>query len=70
MRRCAIRGLVAGALALIAGLPAHADDEPITLSVGTAGRFAKGYSWHLSVNSAGQAELLGAGGRRGDRSRG
>jgi hypothetical protein len=32
-------------------------DAPLTISVSTVGRFAKGHSWHLSVNSAGRAEL-------------
>jgi hypothetical protein len=36
---------------------APADEEPLTIAASTAGRFAHGSSWHLSVNSAGQAEL-------------
>jgi hypothetical protein len=36
---------------------AQLEDAPLTVSVSTVGRFAKGHSWHLSVNSAGQAEL-------------
>ena len=30
---------------------------PLTISASEVGRFATGYSWHLSVNSAGQADL-------------
>lgn len=37
--------------------PIQLGDAPLTVSVSTMGAFAKGYSWHLSVNSAGQAEL-------------
>lgn len=37
--------------------PIQIGDAPLTVSVSTIGAFAKGYSWHLSVNSAGQAEL-------------
>src|SRR5262245_38282254 len=33
------------------------EDVPLTISVSTDGRSAKGRPWHLSVNSAGQAEL-------------
>ncbi|TWT85425.1 hypothetical protein Pla123a_02320 [Posidoniimonas polymericola] len=33
------------------------EGAPLTLSVSQIGRFSKGSSWHLSVNSAGQAEL-------------
>jgi hypothetical protein len=36
---------------------AELKDAPLTISVSTVGRFAKGHSWHLSVNSAGQAEV-------------
>jgi hypothetical protein len=36
---------------------AQVKDAPITIETSTVGRFAKGKSWHLSVNSAGQAEL-------------
>ena len=32
-------------------------EDPLTIAVSTVGRFAKGYSWHLSVNSSGKAEL-------------
>lgn len=37
--------------------PAQVENAPLTIAVSTVGRFAKGSSWHLSVNSAGQAEL-------------
>lgn len=30
---------------------------PLTIASSTVGRFSKGYSWYLSVNSAGQAQL-------------
>jgi hypothetical protein len=33
------------------------DDQPLTLAASNVGDFAKGYSWYLSVNSAGKAEL-------------
>src|SRR5262245_21181521 len=33
------------------------EDVPLTISVSENGMFAKGRPWHLSVNSAGQAEL-------------
>lgn len=36
---------------------AASEDKPLTLAVSNVGDFAKGYSWYLSVNSAGQAEL-------------
>jgi len=36
---------------------AQLEDAPLTISVSTVGWFAKGHSWHLGVNSAGQAEL-------------
>jgi hypothetical protein len=36
---------------------AQLKDTPLTIAVSTVGRFAEGHSWHLSVNSAGQAEL-------------
>jgi hypothetical protein len=36
---------------------AQLEDAPLTISVSTVGRFGPGRSWHLSVNSAGQAEL-------------
>jgi hypothetical protein len=36
---------------------AEVKDAPITIDTSTVGRFAKGMSWHLNVNSAGQAEL-------------
>lgn len=65
-----MRKPVVSALLLLGVLPAGADeprkpavtaaqleDAPITVSVSTVGRFAHGHSWHLSVNSAGQAEL-------------
>lgn len=32
-------------------------EAPLTLRASTVGMFAKGYSWHLNVDSAGQAEL-------------
>ena len=57
MFQCATRWLMAGAVAVAVVLPARADDDPVTISVSTTGDFAKGHSWHLSVNSAGQAEL-------------
>ncbi len=34
-----------------------ADESPLTIAVSNVGRFAQGGSWHLSVNSAGKAEL-------------
>src|SRR5687767_10627862 len=62
--------VIAVGLALAAVLPGCGDephppvvtaaqlkDAPLTISVSTVGSFAKGRSWHLSVNSAGQAEL-------------
>jgi hypothetical protein len=68
--RSTVPWLTAGAWAWVAVLTAAADeprkpavtaaqleDAPLTISVSTVGRFAKGHSWHLSVNSAGQAEL-------------
>ncbi len=33
------------------------EDAPLTIAVSTVDPFAKGHSWHLSANSAGQAEL-------------
>lgn len=33
-------------------------DAPLTLSMGIDGRFAKGYSWNLSVNAIGEARLF------------
>jgi hypothetical protein len=64
-----VPGLTGGA-ALIAILAAPAgeprksavtteqlENVPLTIAVSTVGRFAKGHSWHLSVNSAGQADL-------------
>jgi hypothetical protein len=33
------------------------ENAPLALEVSTVGRFAEGRSWHLSVNSAGSAEL-------------
>src|SRR5690242_19294770 len=61
---------LAGGAALVAVLTASAgeprksavtaaqlQDAPLTISISTVGRFAKGHSWHLSVNSAGQAKL-------------
>ncbi len=61
---------LAGGAALVAALTASSgeprksavtaaqlQDAPLTISISTVGRFAKGHSWHLSVNSAGQAEL-------------
>lgn len=49
-------------LAVVALMPSalHAatqEDKPLTLAVSNVGDFAQGYSWYLSVNSAGQAEL-------------
>lgn len=68
-----VKGMVpglAGAAALVAVLAAGAgeprkpavpaaqlEDAPLTISVSTVGVFARGHAWHLSVNSAGQAEL-------------
>jgi hypothetical protein len=57
MFRCVVHTVLAGALVVGLGRPAKADEDPLTISVSTTGRFAKGHSWHLSVNSAGQAEL-------------
>lgn len=70
MFRWTAPGLVAGGLALVAALMtggdearkpavtvALSDDVPLTIAVSTVGSFAEGHSWHLSVNSAGQAEL-------------
>ena len=57
MARCATLWLLTGVVAVAAVLPARADEEPLTVSVRTDGLFRKGHSWHLSVNSAGQAEL-------------
>jgi hypothetical protein len=36
---------------------AQSDDAPLTISASNGGMFAKGHSWHLNVNPAGQAEL-------------
>ncbi len=36
---------------------ADGSDEPMTVAASCVGRFAKGRSWYLSVNSAGEAEL-------------
>ncbi len=36
---------------------AQLKDAPITIDTSTVGRFTKGMSWHLNVNSPGQAEL-------------
>ena len=70
MVRYAIPCFMAAAFTVAAVLPGDADeprkpavtaaqleDAPLTIAVSTVGRFAKGHSWHLSVNSAGQAEL-------------
>src|SRR5262245_57436969 len=57
MVRCARHWFMAGALAVAAAVPARADDDPVTISVSTTGRLVKVQPWHLSVNSAGQAEL-------------
>jgi hypothetical protein len=35
----------------------EARDEPLTIAMSTVGRFSEGYSWYLSMNSAGQAQL-------------
>lgn len=56
--------IMVGALAAAAAQPgqlaatdSQLKEAPLTISVSTVGRFSSGYSWHLSVNSAGQAEL-------------
>ena len=52
--------IVAGASAGSGDLPAVGtsdQDEPMTVAASCVGRFAKGHSWYLSVNSAGEAEL-------------
>ena len=36
---------------------AQIKDAPLTIAASTVGQFAKGRSWYLSVNSAGQADL-------------
>jgi hypothetical protein len=41
----------------LAATDAQLKEAPLTISVSTVGRFSSGSSWHLSVNSAGQAEL-------------
>jgi len=33
------------------------NEAPLTIAMSNVGRFSKGHSWYLSVNSAGQAEL-------------
>ena len=66
MLRPTVLGLVTGVCTLTASADeprkpavpaAHLEDAPLTVAVSTVGRFARGHSWHLSVNSAGQAEL-------------
>jgi hypothetical protein len=67
MLRYAAPSLVVAALTVVSAAadeprrpaipPEYIADAPLTVSVSTVGRFAKGHSWHLSVNSAGQAEL-------------
>ena len=37
---------------------AVAPDHPVSITASTTGRFGKGYSWNLSVNSAGRAHLV------------
>lgn len=32
-------------------------EAPLSIAASSVGRFAKGHSWHLSMNSAGQAEI-------------
>lgn len=32
-------------------------DAPLTIAMSNVGNFSRGHSWHLSVNSAGQAQL-------------
>jgi hypothetical protein len=48
----AVRGQEKAAIA-----KAHLEYGPITLAANCVGNFARGRSWYLSVNSAGQAEL-------------
>ncbi len=54
-------GAVLAAAAAQPGQLAAADtpfkEAPLTISVSTVGQFSSGSSWHLIVNSAGQAEL-------------
>jgi hypothetical protein len=54
----AVLPAVAGEPRKPAVTPEQLEDAPLTISVSTVGLFAKGHSWHLSVNSAGQAELI------------
>lgn len=37
--------------------PLNIDDAPLTIAASSCGRFARGYSWYLSVNSSGRASL-------------
>jgi hypothetical protein len=53
----AVLPAVADELRKQAVTPEQLEDAPLNISVSTTGVFAKGHSWHLSVNSAGQAEL-------------
>lgn len=41
----------------VSGQSNATDDSPLTLQASTVGRFGQGHSWHLNVDSAGQAEL-------------
>jgi hypothetical protein len=52
--------LVAGVMLMAAALSPAFGDEPLTLAASNVGRFSKGGSWHLSVHSAGRAELTTA----------
>jgi hypothetical protein len=48
---------VVGVLLMTAVPSSALGDEPLTLAASNVGNFAQGSSWHLSVNSAGKAEL-------------
>ncbi len=51
-------GILSSGTSLRVGVEDNAADEaPLSIAASTVGRFAKGHSWHLSMNSAGQAEL-------------
>lgn len=57
MLKSTVLGFMTVAFAAVVASTARADETPLTISVSTVGNFAEGNSWHLSVNSAGQAEL-------------
>lgn len=50
--------LLPGHIASAEGKDDESRRRPITVAASTEGRFAKGFSWYLSVNSAGDAELF------------